>query len=97
MTSSVDVEGISKRTTADSQGLETVPQLEFANKVYEKVEGSFAEILAVFKLMEDRNEVESIGYHIGKLNDHLGFRSVCTLFDGVTPRHYLVGKIQLKK
>lgn len=95
MTMLRDIEGAKKRTTADVGGLDTVPQLEFENKIDEKLAGSFAEIIAILSLMEDRNEVVSIGYHIGELNDHFKFRSVCTLDDGLTPRKYIVGLIKL--
>jgi len=87
--------GSNKRTTADAGGLETAPQLEFEHKISEKLEGVFADMLAVLRLMKERAEVRSIGYHIGELNDHFKGRSVCTLDDGLTPRKYLVGQIKL--
>lgn len=90
-----EVEGNIERTTADIGGLDTVPQLEFENKVDEKLTGVFAEIIAIISLMEDRDEVVSIGYHIGELNDHYQFRSVCTLNDGITPRKYIAAQIKL--
>lgn len=90
-----DVDGNNKRTTADTGGLDAVPQLEFENKIDEKLPGDFAEIIAILSLMEDRDEVVSIGYHIGELNDHYQFRSVCTLNDGITPRKYLAAQIKL--
>lgn len=90
-----DLNGNNKRTTADVGGLDTVPQLEFENKINEKLAGPFAEIIAILRLMEDRDEIASIRYHIGELNDHFKFRSVCTLNDGVTPRKYLAGQIKL--
>lgn len=89
------IDGKSKRTTSDFGGLETVPQLEFENNVGEKFEGLFTEIISVLSLMENRDEVTSIEYHIGELNHHYRFRSICTLADEITPRRYLVGKIQL--
>ena len=90
-----DVEGNNTRTTADTGGIDTVPQLEFENKIDEELADSFSEIIEIFNLMEERDEIISIGYHIGELNDHFRFRSVCTLEDGITPRKYLVGQIKL--
>jgi len=89
------IDGKANRTTADFGGLDTVPQIEFENNIEEKYEGLFLEIISVFKLMEKRDEVISIGYHIGDLTDHYKYRSICTLADGFTPRKYLTGKIQL--
>lgn len=89
------IEGKAKRTTADFGGLDTVPQIEFENNVQEKFEGLFSDILSVFKLMEKRDEVVSIRYHVGNLNDHYQYRSICTLADNVTTRKYLAGKIEL--
>lgn len=90
-----DVEGNNKRTTADVGGLDAVPQLEFENKIDEKFAGFFVEIIAILSLMGDRDEVVSIKYHIGELNDHFQFRSVCRLDDGITLRKYLIGQIKL--
>lgn len=91
----VDAGETHKRTTADFGGLETVPPLEFANKISEEYVGSFSDIISIFRFMEDRDEVITIGYHIGNLNDHYQFRSICTLADDITPRKYLAGRIQL--
>ncbi len=85
-----------QRTTGDFGGLETVPQLEFAHMTQDKLDGDFAEIQAVLRLMGKRSEVESITQYIGVLNDHWPYRAICTLDDGVTPRKYLIGKIKLK-
>jgi len=91
-----DVDGNNKRTTADVGGLDSVPQLEFENKVDEKSIGSFAEIIEILSVMEERDEVISIGYHIGELNNHFQFRSFCTLNDGITSRKYLAAQIKLE-
>ena len=92
---SMDV-GTNQRTTGDFGGLETVPQLEFAHMTQDKLDGDFAEIQAVLRLMGKRRKVESITQYIGVLNDHWPYRAICTLDDGVTPRNYLIGKIKLQ-
>lgn len=94
-TIAIDFDGKNKRTTADSGGLDTVPQLEFVNQVNEKSEGLFAEIFAIINLMKCREEVISTGYHIGVLNSQFRFRSVCTLANEVTPRKYIAVQLQL--
>jgi len=95
-TISINLGGKSKRTTADFGGLDIVPQLEFEYHVIEKLEGLFTEILAILSLMKDREEVVSIGYHIGELNNHFRFRSICTLANEITPRKYIVVKLRLQ-
>ncbi|WP_418626522.1 Tn7-like element transposition protein TnsE [Anaerosinus sp.] len=90
------VPGTNKRTTADFGGVDTVPQMEFQHSISEKLKGDFADIYAILSLMEDRKEVASIKYHVGRLEDHFKFRAICTLADKITPRKYLVGMILLK-
>lgn len=89
------VPGTNKRTTADFGGAETVPQMEFEHNISEKLKGDFADIYAILNLMEQREEVVSIKYHIGELNNHFKYRAICTLQDGVTTRKYFVGIIKL--
>lgn len=84
------------RTTADYGGLDTVPQIEFEHSISEKLEGEFADMYAILGLMAEQPEVVSVKYHIGKLNDHFRFRSICTLEDRITPRQYFIGIIKLK-
>ena len=76
----------SKRTTADFGGIETVPQMEFEHSISEKLKGDFADIYAILSLMEDRKEVASIKYHVGRLDAHLKFRAICTHVYKITPR-----------
>lgn len=90
------VPGTNKRTTADFGGVETVPQMEFQHSISEKLKGDFADIYAILSLMEDRKELASIKYHVGRLEDHFKFRSICTLADKITLRKYLIGIILLK-
>ena len=90
------VAGTNQLTTGDFGGVETVPQLEFAHMTQDKLDGNFAEIQAVLRLMGKRSEVESITQYIGVLSDHWPYREICTLDDGVTPRNYLIGKIKLQ-
>jgi len=92
----INLGGKSKRTTADFGGLDTVPQLEFAYQLNGKSEGLFDEIFTILNLMQCREEVVSTGYHIGELNSHFRFRSICTLANEITSRKYIAVKLRLQ-
>ena len=91
-----DCNGTTRRTTADFGGRETVPQLEFFQSTIENSNGDFAEIRKILNLMKERDEVTDVGLHIGYLQDYLKNRAICTLDDKITPREFMIGRIQLQ-
>jgi hypothetical protein len=93
-TKPVDKNKKNTRTTGDIGGGDTVPQLEFEQKIAEKPEGPFADILQILKLIMNEPQIANVEYHVGFLNEHYRKRAICTLDDGVTPRKYLAAKIQ---
>lgn len=83
------------RTVADTGGEELLKGLEFTNITKIEEKGELQEFIQVLKLLQRRRDIKSVDIIVGDLPEGNNGKRFSKLSDGITPRRYAVGRINI--